>query len=353
MLTLLIVVSVVAIGISAMCSIMEAALFAVPIAHAKYLADTGSNAGKILLKFKEDLSAPVSAILILNTISHTAGAAVAGALVASIYPEDPDKAVLIFSIVFTLLMLYLSEIIPKQLGAIYGRPVSKVMVYPLSFLTKALSPFIALTEGVARVFKRGAVQPSVLEQEFLSMTEIGTEEGVLDHLQGSVIRNVIGLDRLLVRDILTPRVVVFRLAENLKISEIKEDICQWNYTRVPIFNLEDEEQVTGYINQRDILRALVRGEFDRALSDFSRPLTTVPELLRADQLLLQMFEGREAICAVVDEHAGFAGIVTLEDVIEEIVGREIVDEYDLVSDLRAYAQILFQKRRSQKRKGKS
>jgi CBS domain containing-hemolysin-like protein len=350
MLTLLIIVVVVSIAVSALCSVMEAALFAVPLAHAKYLADKGSRAGKILLSFKEEIGRPVSAILILNTVSHTVGAAVAGALVAKIFVDDPEQAVLIFSIVFTLLMLYLSEIIPKQLGALFGRSISVLIAMPLQILIKLLYPAIILTEGVSKLFRRNGGEPGIAVQDFVSMADIGTEEGVLDHLQGSVIRNVIGLDRLLVKDILTPRVVVFRLPENQSVGNLRGDILEWNFTRVPVFDPNDGENVTGYVMQRDVFRALLKGEDDQPLSEFARPLTTIPELMRVDQLLLQMFEG-EAICSVVDEHAGFAGIVTLEDIIEEIVGREIVDEYDLVSDLRSYAQILFKKKRRERQQG--
>ena len=338
----LVVIVLSALLVSGFCSLMEAALFAVPIHHAKYLADKGSKRGKMLLAFKEDLSRPIAAILILNTIANTVGAALAGAIVAIIYGEE---AVIVFSLIFTLLILYVSEIIPKQIGAIHARKVSAVMTVPLYGLIRALFPLVFITNKFSRMIGRGASFPSVSEEEVLSLTELGREEGVIDHLEGSVIKNIVGLDRLLVKDILTPRIVVFRLRKDLTIGEVQEDILNWSHTRVPIFDAESPDTLDQYVIQRDLFRALLRGEGGNRLESIARPLTVVPELMRADKLLLQMFEKRESICSVVDEHGSFAGLVTLEDTIEEIVGREIVDEYDLVGDLRSYARVLFQARK--------
>lgn len=341
MFIVLIIAVSISIGISFICSLMEAALFAVPVAHAKYFAEKNYGPAKILLQFKEELSHPISAILILNTLAHTIGASVSGALVAQIYGED---AIVVFSLSYTAAVLFFSEILPKNIGAIYNRKVSFVMAYPLKAMIFCLYPLIKIGDWVSLVIKGKEGDVSLTEHEFLSMTQIGTEEGVLDHLQGSVIKNVIGLDRLSVRDIHTPRVVVFRLSEDTKLSEIRDSIVEWSYSRVPLFAADDPEQITGYVTQRDLFRAFVRGESNKTLKDFSRKLNVVPEQMRTDKLLLHMFEHREAICAVVDEHAGFAGIVTLEDVIEEIVGREIVDEYDVVSDLRTYARALYSRK---------
>ncbi|MCB0324355.1 MAG: HlyC/CorC family transporter [Bdellovibrionales bacterium] len=333
----------VALLISFMCSLMEAALLTVSLPYIKHLADRGSRSGKVLLQFKSHIGRPIAAILILNTVSHTVGASVAGALVA----DYGDHAVVVFSLVFTVLVLYLSEIVPKQLGTSYARQTAEFIALPLLVLTRVLHPIIWATEVVSKRLSGSDEEPSVSEHEVLSMAKLGREEGVLDHLEGSVIRNVVGLDRLLVKDVLTPRIVVFRLEETTALREIREEIMEWSYTRVPIFPSSNPDSITRYVIQRDLFRALVKGETEIQLKDLSRPLSTVSEFMRADKLLLQMFESRESICSVVDEHGAFAGIVTLEDIIEEIVGREIVDEYDLVSDLRSYAQILYHKKRRQ------
>lgn len=345
MLTLLII-TLVSLALSFLCSIMEAALLTVPYAHVKHVAESGSPAGKRLLEFKDDIRQPIAAILLLNTVSHTVGSAVGGALVAEMF--HLDAAVVAFSIIFTLALLYIAEIPPKELGVVYCRPVSLAMVYPLVFLIKIFSPFIRLSEWLARSVGGDSEEPSVSLAEVLSVAAIGSEEGVLDRLEGSVIKNIIGLDKKLVKDILTPRVVVFRLEENQLIEELKEDILTWTHTRIPLYPEEEQDRIERYVLQRDVFRALVRGQTDIRLRELARPLTTVSSLMSADKLLLQMFEKREHICAVVDEHGGFAGLVTLEDVIEEIVGREIVDESDLVSDLRLYARSMYARKRPNK-----
>lgn len=341
MLSLIIIVGL-SLLISFSCSIMEAAFLTVPYAHVKSVAESGSRAGKILLSFKDDVRKPIAAILLLNTVSHTVGAAVGGAYVAEIFGHD---ALVVFSVLFTLMILYLSEIPPKELGVIYCRRVSILMVYPLVFMIKLFYPLIWVSERISKLFGHDDDTPSLSLAEVLSVADIGSEEGVLDRLEGSVIRNIIGLDRRLVKDILTPRVVVFRLEENTRAGELSESIMSWNFTRVPLFPEDEPDRIERYVLQRDVFRALLRGQSEIRLRDLARPLTTISNLMRADQLLLQMFEKREHICAVVDEHGGFAGLITLEDIIEEIVGREIVDEYDLVSDLRSYAQSLSGKRR--------
>lgn len=345
MLSLLIIAVTISIGISFVCSLMEAALFAVPVAHAKYHADNGRRVAQILLNFKEDMAHPIAAILILNTLAHTIGASISGAMVTELYGAD---ALWAFSLIYTAGVLFISEILPKNVGAIYNRQISFAMVYPLRVLIILLFPLIKVSDWFALFLKGKEHDLSLSDREFISLTQLGTEEGVLDHLQGSVIQNVIGLDHRTVKDILTPRVVVFRVSEETKLDEIRENIVEWSYSRVPVCAQGDPEKIIGYVIQRDLYRAYLRGEGKNTVKQYLRNINTVPEQMRLDKLLLQMFENKEAICSVVDEHAGFAGIVTLEDVIEEIVGKEIMDEYDLISDLRTYAQVLYRKKVNKK-----
>jgi len=345
LLYLLVITVILSVGTSAFCSVMEAALYAVPLAHVKYLADSGSSSGKILLDFKENISRPIAAILILNTIANTAGAAVAGGVVVELYGEP---GVAVFSVVFTLMILYFSEITPKQIGVSYCRLIAPLMTYPLLFFTRVFAPLVAVSEFVSKLLSKGSQEQKVSQEEVVSMAQLGTEEGVLDRLEGSVIRNVIGLDRLTPHDILTPRVVVSRLDESMQVGEVLETISGWEHSRVPLYVECEPDMVTHYVLQRDIYRALLEGDKSRLLKEFARELKVIPEYMRLDKLIVEMFRDGEHICSVIDEHGGFAGIVTLEDIIEEVVGREIVDEYDKVKDLRSYAKTLHsqkQKRR--------
>jgi len=316
---------------------MEAALYAVPLGHVRHLAETGSRQGKILNGFKNDIGKPIAAILILNTISNTGGAAVAGAAVAEL---AGDLWVGVFTVFFTLGILYCSEIVPKQLGVAYSRTVAEFMAVPLQLLTRIFSPLITFSQGVSRRIQRASSQPRVSAEEVLSLAALGTAEGSLDHLEGSVVRNVIRLDQVLVKDLLTPRVVVFRVDEKLTFGQVEMEIAKWKHTRVPIYNKEDPEELTGYVVQRDVYRELIKNNRDGILKEIARKLPVVPEFMRTDQLLQEMVAKRSHIYAVVDEHGALAGIVTLEDIIEELVGQEIVDEYDTVRDMRAHAQHL-------------
>lgn len=314
---------------------MEAAFYAVPIHYIKGLAESGSKTGKLLLKFKTDIGKPIAGILIVNTVANTVGAAVAGWAAGELYGSD---FLVVFSGFFTLAILFCSEILPKQAGVVHCRRVATIIAYPLRVIIFFTYPLILVTEHLSRWIKRED-GVSLSPQEILSVAAIGTEEGALDHFEGSVITNVIGLDELLVKNVLTPRIVVFRKRETMLISEIRNELSDWNYTRVPLFADEDPDHLTSYVIQRDIYRELLKGN-DLPLSDLARPLVTIPELMRVDKALLKMFEEKEHLFAVVDEHGSLAGIITLEDIIEEIVGREIVDEYDAVSDLRTFAKLL-------------
>ncbi len=348
MVYLFIVAVAVSMLVSATCSLTEAALYAVPFPFVKHRAESGSRSARVLLRFKKDVSKPITAILIFNTVANTGGAAIAGWAAASAFGEE---WLAVFSVAFTLAILYCSEIFPKLVGVLYCKQVSLAMALPLSAAITLIYPVIWLTEKVTTRVKRGSGQPALSQQEFLSLAALGTQEGSLDHFEGSVIANVIGLDQTLVRDVLTPRVVVFRLREDALLRDVAGEIGNWNFSRVPLYHEDEPDFLSAYVTQRDIYRELIKGAGDKTVKEISRPLKTVPELMRADKLLLQMFEEREHICAVVDEHGGLAGIITLEDIIEEIVGREIVDEYDAVSDLRTFAKILwFTKHKSEKLK---
>ncbi len=306
-----------------------------PLAYVKHLADAGSGPGKLLYKLKTDINRPIAAILIMNTLANTAGAAFCGALVGQMYGES---GVLIYSIGITLVILYLGEITPKVLGVAFNKFLAPLTSVPLTLLVKILYPMLKLSDFISTLLTRNKRKSGVSQEEVFYMAAMGIEQGTLDHFEGSVIMNVIGLDRLLVRDVLTPRVVVFRLCEDAKLGEIKDEIMNWKYSRVPLYATNDQEHLTRYVIQRDIFKDLVRGNVDVTLKELSRPLPVVPELMRVDKLLRQMFERKDHICSVVDEHGALAGIICLEDIIEEVVGKEIVDETDMVSDLRSYAK---------------
>lgn len=335
MLSVFILSFLAAVLISGFCSLMEASLYAVPEPYVNTLASDCKKTGQILKHFKDNMSRPISAILILNTIANTAGASVCGWAAGEVFGS---QFLAVFSIIFTLIILYCSEIIPKMVGVIYCKQIAPLIAYPLLIILKLEAPLVAFSDGLSRIIQGKREQPGLSINELLAMAELGLSEGALDELEGSVIRNIIKLDNVLVKDILTPRVVVFRLMEDMRILDLKDKICDWHYSRVPVFSEDKEDLLTGYVTQRDVYQELIKSKADKKLKDIARPLNTIPELMKADKLLMQFVENREHISAVVDEHGSLVGIITLEDVLEEIVGKEIVDEYDAVRDLRKYAR---------------
>lgn len=332
-------VSALSVGVSALCSLMEATIYAVPVAYVKNFEQRGSWAGRKLAHYKEKIAKPIAAILILNTVANSGGAAVAGALVIETYGESATAS---FTALFVLVVLYFSEIIPKQIGVSHAKALAPVLVYPLHFIVVVLSPAILVVNFFSALFEKesNVVSP----EEVTSLAQLGGEEGSLDSLEAQVIKNVVGLDSVLVRDILTPRVVVSRVDEEATVASLEETILDWRHSRIPVYNSNDPDHVTSYVLQRDLNRFLLTGDRSKKVGELSRPLLIVPESTTADKVLAQFFTAGEHIAGVVNEHGGFAGIVTMEDVVEEIIGAEIMDEYDKVEDLRKYARTRYLKK---------
>lgn len=326
MLVLLVLIVFFTVCTSFLCSMTEAALYSVPQAHLRHMSEQGSRTAKIMLRLKEEISRPIAAVLIINTFANVLGPSFAGVMVVTLWGED---GLVIFSVLLGLAILFLGEITPKILGAHFSKELVGIIAVPLAFLVSILSPLIRVTQCISRRLEQSTSEPRVSHHEVLSLAAIGQEEGSLDNFEGSVIANVIGLDQLLVRDVMTPRTSVFRADQNMILSEVRDQIGDWSFTRVPLFDPNEPEHLNGYVLQRDLHRALLRGEESRTLFDFRRKLKTVPEVMRSDRLLTEMFDEREQIAAAVDEFGGLAGIITIENILEEVVGREIIDEYDL------------------------
>ena len=325
---LLVLVSLVAgcLFIAFFCSISEAALFAVPVGVVRHEAEEEQSGGAIaLVKLKDDIAGPISALLILNTLANTAGPAIAGALAENLFGKN---GLIIFTLLVSLLVLFLGEALPKYLGVTYNKRVALTVAPALVGLVTILSPVIKLLGMMTARFEPENDAPSVSHEEVLSMAAIGHQEGTIDVLEGAVISNVIGLDKVRVGELVTPRISVFKVPENVTIASQRELINTWEFTRIPVYAEDEPDNLTGYVRQRDVLRALINGDDAAPLSSLARPLVTVPELMRADKLLVRMFEQGEHLYSVVDEHGTLAGIISMEDILEHVVGRDIHDEYD-------------------------
>ncbi len=331
-----------AVGFSAMCSLFEAVLYSVPVGHVEAMAESGQRTGRILRSLRERVDRPISAILSLNTIANTAGAAWAGAAYLVVFGEKLGDVALaqerlwLFSAAFTLAILLFSEVIPKTAGVVYCRGLAGPVARPLLAMVWVFRPLIWLTGQVTRLIARGQGSPGVSEEELLVMARLGHKEGAIDADEAAVIENILGLKEKTVRDIMTPRTVVSSLAVSSTLRQVRDSTQSLNHTRVPVYDAGADD-VVGTVHRQDLLAAMAEGEWDRTLEELMRPVDFVADSLTAGRLLRRLLESRQHLVMVIDEFGSLGGLVTLEDVLEEILGTEIVDEFDTAVDMRELA----------------
>lgn len=323
-----------ALGVSFLCSIMEAVLLSVTPSYVAALEREGDTVGKRLHEMKEDIDRPLSAILSLNTIAHTVGAAGAGAQAAVVFGEAYTGVI---AGILTLLILVLSEIIPKTLGAVYWRTLAPAVVSVLVPTIVLLWPFVKLSEGLTYLLSSDDDETSFSREEFTAMAELGEEEGVFEEKESRILRNLFRFNSLRVKDVMTPRTVIFDLPDAKTIGEVVEEHDEFRFSRIPVYD-DDPDDVTGYVLKDEILLRAAQEEHDVSLEELSREILVVREDLPLPDLLERLLDRLEHIALVVDEYGGVAGVVTMEDVVETLLGLEIVDEADSVEDMQALAR---------------
>ncbi len=326
-------VVVIVIATSAACSLFEAVLYSVPMSHVESLARSGRATGVIFRQLRANVDRPIAAILILNTIANTGGAAVAGAIATRVF----GSAWLgYFSAVFTLAILMLSETIPKTAGVVHATRLAPLIAYPLHLLVWVLTPFIWLSQLATRLIA-SKQQHRVSDEDLLMMVRLGMRSGDFQPHEALVIENILALEAKRAREVMTPRTVVFALSADTTVGEAKLRDDLLGHSRVPVY-AKDFDDVVGIVHRRDVLAATSQDRDDLTLKDLMRPVHFVVDSAPLDKLLRTFLERRQHLVIVIDEFGGFAGVVSLEDVLEEILGREIVDEFDSFADLREVAR---------------
>ncbi len=323
-----------AIGVSFLCSVMEAVLLSVTPSYVAALEREGSTVGKRLHQFKENVDRPLAAILSLNTIAHTVGAAGVGAQAAVVFGEAYTGIV---AGVLTLLILVLSEIIPKTLGAVYWRTLTPVLVRLLTATIIVMWPLVKLSQGLTYLLSQDEDEAAFSREEFTAMAELGEEEGVFEEKESRILRNLFRFNSLRVKDVMTPRTVIFQMPERKTIGDVVEEHDEFRFSRIPVYD-DDPDDITGYVLKDEMLLRAAQEEFDVSLSEISRDILVVHETLALPDLLERLLDRLEHIALVVDEYGGVAGVVTMEDVVETLLGLEIVDEADSVEDMQALAR---------------
>jgi len=333
--TQLILATGIAIIVSAFCSIIEAVLYSVSQSQVEVMAKSGKKSGFVLKELKKDIRQPITAILTLNTIANTMGAAVAGASAAVVFGEEN---LVWFSIFFTLAILLFSEILPKTAGVAYAKNLASWIAIPLNTLTKIMSPLIWLCQVVTHLIPKQAKEALVSIEEIQAVAMLGRKAGKIEPQQEKVIANILKLQDKTVRKVMTPQTVVFTLNENLTIAEALKFKGQWNkHSRVPVYE-ENHDDVVGLVLSRNVLLNFAEGMGEKKLSDLMQPVHFVPEAAPLNKIMIEFFEQQVHLFVVVDEYGSVTGVISLEDIIEEIVGREIIDESDTAGDLREYAR---------------
>ena len=340
MIELIIVVAAVILT-SAMCSLFEAVLYSVPISHIETLAHENKTSGLILRRLRQTVDRPISAILSLNTISNTGGVSLAGFLFATAVMGEKNTgesfAGIVFSIAMTFAILFLSELLPKTVGVVYSRPLSSMIARPLQLLVWIFTPFIVLSRLATRLVAKEQKEQDISDEELISLARLGRRSGALDPTEARVIQNILSLKSKTAHEVMTPRTVVFSLKDDLTVEEARNQRGIWSHSRIPVYE-KDFEDIVGIVLRRDILAALTNDRGHRKLSDLMRPVHFVAESHSLDRILQMFLDRRQHLFTVIDEYGGLAGVLTLEDVLEEILGSEIVDESDRVDDLRELAR---------------
>ncbi len=338
--TLLLLYVLLALLFSFLCSIAEAVLLSVTPAHIALLEREGHRSAEALRRLKQEISQPLAAILTLNTIAHTIGAAGAGAQAASLFGSG---SVGVISAILTLLILVFSEIIPKTVGAYYWRELAPATAQSLRLLVWLLYPFVRLSEWITMRFSGREILDGMSRSEFRAVSKISEAEGQLSKRESTILNNLLRLHDTQVSDAMTPRPVIFTLSDQLTVETFFHKYDHTPFTRIPIYD-EDPEEITGLVLRNDILLAQARGNGQNTLSNYRREIMVVAESTTLSEAFDQFLRLRTHMMLVVDEYGSVAGILTLEDLLETLLGLEIVDESDQTVDMQQLARSLWRKR---------
>lgn len=330
---LLILYFLLAVGVSFICSILEAVFLSITPSFVASRQKEGAWIDRKLEQLKWEPDQPLAAILTLNTIAHTVGAAGVGAQAQLVFQNLPFS---IISGVLTLLILVFSEIIPKTLGATFWRALSMPSIAAILLLTWLLWPFVKLSSLISHLLAPRGAMIRISREEVSSMADLGFNQGIFDKSERKALRNLIQFRQQTVKSILTPRVVTLVFPGHWTVSQVMEAHEKIPFSRIPLMG-DAPDEILGYVMKADILQAAARDQHERPIREWIREVIVVPESVPIWALFQRFLKSREHLAVVVDEYGNFAGVVTLEDLIETMIGHEIMDEQDSVEDLRAWA----------------
>ncbi|PKP37026.1 MAG: hemolysin [Bacteroidetes bacterium HGW-Bacteroidetes-14] len=324
-----------ALGVSFLCSVMEAVLLSAPMSFVNMKENQGVKSATVFKRLKQNIDRPISAILTLNTIAHTVGAAGVGAQATTVFGEAYFGLI---SAVLTLLILILSEILPKTVGAYYWKNLFGLAGHIIQWMVYITYPFVIASEFMTRIISgKSKEEATVSREEVSAMVDIGTNEGTFASTESKIIQNLIKLRNVRAEDVMTPRVVVATASEEMTLEEFSANKNFLHFSRIPVYS-GNPENITGFVYRQVVLENLANDRFGIKLSEIRKPIMVAPNIQPLTVLWERLLAEKTHITMIVDEYGGFEGIVTLEDIIETILGLEIMDERDVAADMQQYAR---------------
>jgi len=337
--TLLFIYLAIAIGVSFLCSILEAVLLSITPGYVAQITSNRPLAGKQLIKVKQHLDESLSSILILNTFAHTMGAAGVGSQALQVFGAEWETLI---AILLTLAILYFSEIIPKTLGATFWRKLAIPAAFIISWLVKLVYPLVWISTRLTKLFSNSDIS-SISREEIIALASLSHKEGTLHSNESEYLSNLLNLGKVRTRQVLTPRSVVHMLKNDMSITEALNLAKTKQFSRMPVYR-DHRDDIIGKIIKRDLFEAERAGHGSDLISQYIKPIIRVSEKLPVQKLLDTFIKNRAHMFLVEDKFGQNAGVVTLEDAIETLLGREIVDESDTVEDMQELAKNKYRER---------
>ena len=329
------------LGISFLCSLLESFILSVTHAHISLVSKDRPALGKKLSHFKENINQPLSAILSLNTIANTVGAASVGAITLV---EFGSNWVAIMSGILTLCILIFSEIIPKTVGALYWKKILVPATFAVQVLIIMTYPLVVFLEFLSKWLAKAENEDKVSREEVIAMAELGEDEGTIEESESTVIENVLMLDDISVEEVLTPRSVVFAVNKTNSVREVLDKYDDIEFSRIPVYE-DGLDNIIGIVRRHVLLKSKAEDQFDVTMGELAKPIHAVEENDSVGDVLDEFVKRREHLFMVKDQFGQVAGLITLEDAIETLLGVEIVDETDSVVDMRKLALDNWRKKR--------
>ena len=323
-----------ALFVSFLCSIMESVLLSTPQSFLIVKHEEGHIWAKSFINMKMNIDKPLSAILSLNTVAHTVGAAGVGAQAIKVFG---DAYFGIVSAVLTILILVVTEIIPKTIGARYWKNLTRASYLTIKMMIFFTYPLVVMSSVITKVFSKQKNEQTTSREEIAALARIGAGEGLFSDKENKIIQNILKLKNVRVTEIMTPRVVVAVANEDLSLNEFLKSKDYLKFSRIPVYSGNDEN-ITGYVFRQEVFENLAEEKQNLTLKEIKREIIVVPDSTTLFSLWEKLLEKKEHIALIVDEYGGLDGIVTMEDIIETLLGLEIVDEKDTITDMQKYAR---------------